>query len=417
MDRPHDRRSGGPPAGPPLSALSSYGLDLDRQLAIVELADGTRHELPLPRTLHTREAGLRRAIYRTAEAELEVTLPAGDEVILEMVDPGGRIRRMPGPVVYLDQLHWVTLAQCRWAPEKVAAGERAAAEELIALARRREITVALSSANMTETTQMDGRHRRHMATTLLAVSRGWQMRNPIAVRGREIRAALAGADPAVEGVFTLDPGAVFAEGPAAPAAPADFPPEWQRWFQTMTSVNAMVAAIIDDEGIKNADAKAMAAAWGRSHHELAKHMRENHTPKEHRRVAARGKLIGDLRQELAAAAAAEEIDGERLGRWLEGGLEDDLGRMPYLGRQHEVILERLSNADDHWEANDLADVNYLCCAAGYADFLVAEKKLCGYLNRVERRVPQGAIVCRKLAEVIEPLRAAVASGGSQDAGA
>jgi hypothetical protein len=168
--------------------------------------------------LTPREAGLRRAVYHSAEAELEVTLPAGDEVILEMVDPGGRIRPVPGPVVYLDQLHWVTLAQCRWAPEKVATGERAAAEKLIALARHREITVALSSANMTETTQMDGRHRRHMATTLLGVSRGWQMRNPIAVRRAEIGAALAGEDPAVGGVFTLDPGAVFAGGLAAPEA-------------------------------------------------------------------------------------------------------------------------------------------------------------------------------------------------------
>jgi hypothetical protein len=411
------RRFVGAPPGPPLSALRSYGLDLDRQVAVVELPDGTRHELPMPRALSTRQAGLRQAIYRTAEAELEVTLPAGDEVILEMVDPGGRIRPVRGPVVYLDQLHWVTLAQCRWAPEKVAAGERAAAGELIALARSREITVAISSANMTETTQMDGRHRRHLATTLLGVSRGWQMRNPIAVRGAEIRAALAGCDPVAGDVFTLDPGAVFAEGLAAPEAPPDFPPEWQRWFQTMTSVNAMVAAIIDNEGIDNPEGKAKAAAWGHSHQELAEYMRESRTPKEHRRPAAVGKLIGDLRQELAAAAAAETIDAERLGAWLQSGLEDDLGRMPYLGRQHEVILERLSNADDRWEANDLADVNYLCCAAGYADFLVAEKKLGGYLNRVERRVPEGAYVCRKLAEVIEPLRAAVASGVSQDASA
>jgi hypothetical protein len=411
MDRPHDRRSGGPSPGPPLSALRSYGLDLDRQLAIVELPDGSRHELPLPRTLLPREAGLRQAVYHSAEAELEVTLPAGDKVTLEMVDPGGRIRRVSEPVVYLDQLHWVTLAQSRWAPEKVATGERAAAAELIALARSREIIVPLSSANMTETTQMDGRHRRHMATMLLSVSRGWQMRNPITVRGAEIRAALTGADPSVRGVFTLDPGAVFAGGLAAPEAPADFPPEWQRWFQTMTSVNAMVAAIIDDDGIDNAEGMAMAAAWARSHYELARYMREHRTPKEHRRLAARGKLIGDLQQELLAAAASEEIDGERLGAWLQSGLPEDLARMPYLGRQHEVILERLSNADDHWEANDLADVNYLCCAAGYADFLVAEKKLGGYLNRVEGRVPEGAFVCRKLADVIEPLLAVVAGVG------
>lgn len=76
---------------------------------------------------------------------------------------------------------------------------------------------------MTETTQMDGRHRSHLATTMLGLSHGWQMRNPIAVRGEEIQAVLAGEDPVAHEAFSLEPGAVFAEGLAAPEAPGGFP--------------------------------------------------------------------------------------------------------------------------------------------------------------------------------------------------
>jgi hypothetical protein len=400
---------------PPLTSLHSYGLDFDRRMAIFELADGTQAEQPIPRSLIPENAGLRRVVSHPAENELLVTLPAGEEVALETLDPASSPQKAVRPVVYLDQLHWVTLAQSRWAPEKVTDAERAAAAEVIAMARDRLITLPLSAANMTETTQMDGRHRSHLATTMLGLSHGWQMRSPIAVRGEEIQAVLAGEDPVVHEAFSLEPGAVFAEGLAAPEAPADFPPEWQNWFQTVTSVNAMVAMMIDDERIENPEGRAMAAAWSRSHQELAIRMREQRMSKEKARRAALGRLIEDMRQEILAAAAARRLDGERLGAWLEQGLDEDLAAMPYLGRQHEVIYERLRNADDRWDGNDLNDINYLCCAAGYSDFVVAERKLCGYLNRVEGHVAGGAFVCRKLADLLEPLTAALeesSSGGA-----
>lgn len=40
--------------------------------------------------------------------------------------------------------------------------------------------------------------------------------------------------------------------------------------------------------------------------------------------------------------------------------------MPYLSRLSEITRSRLSNADERWEANDLNDMHFLACAAGYA---------------------------------------------------
>jgi hypothetical protein len=86
--------------------------------------------------------------------------------------------------------------------------------------------------------------------------------------------------------------------------------------------------------------------------------------------------------------------------------------MPYLGRHHEVIHQRLSNADDRWEANDLTDINYLACAAGYADVVLAEKKSSEYLKRVRDRAPRGAFVCRRLVEAVAHLEALIDEGAA-----
>lgn len=389
--------------GPPVASVRSYRLDIEQQMATIKLADGSLHALPFPRYLTTTEAGIRSVVY-TEEHELSVTLPMGDEVVLEMVDP----RRStppspPRPVVYLDQLHWVTLAQQLWSPEKAPRSEQAAAERLIDLAQKREITLPISSANLTEMTQMDGRHRRHLATTMLGLSRGWQMRNPIEIRGRELRSVLAGGDPRVEDIFTLEPGAIFDGGLKPLDASADFPPEWQQWLDNISAVNAMIATLIADEKISNSEGKAMAETWGKSHHELAVYMREHRTPKEHIRLAARARLFSDLDVEIEAAIREVGPSEQQLVGLFQDGVESDLSRMPYLSRHHEVIHQRLSNADDRWEANDLTDINYLACAAGYADVVVGEKKLCEYLKRVEKRVPSGAVVCRKLSAAVEHL--------------
>jgi hypothetical protein len=60
----------------------------------------------------------------------------------------------------------------------------------------------------------------------------------------------------------------------------------------------------------------------------------------------------------------------------------------------------LSNADDRWEHNDLTDVNYLACAAGYADVAVGEKKMSEYLRRAGARAPSGASVYRTLPDAV-----------------
>jgi hypothetical protein len=116
-------------------------------------------------------------------------------------------------------------------------------------------------------------------------------------------------------------------------------------------------------------------------------------------------LLGDLRTEIADAAAAAGLGQERFARWLREEFDHAIETMPYVRTLREVLYHRLSTADDHWSGNDLADSQFLCCAAAYADFVAAERKFGDYLERARRRYPENAVTVTTLAGLVEHLGA------------
>lgn len=81
--------------------------------------------------------------------------------------------------------------------------------------------------------------------------------------------------------------------------------------------------------------------------------------------------------------------------------------MPAIARVQQVTHRRLSNPQYPWRVNDLSDMHFLSSAAGYADFLLAEKATSHDLRCAEPQVPPGARICRspdELANLIEEQR-------------
>jgi hypothetical protein len=151
------------------------------------------------------------------------------------------------------------------------------------------------------------------------------------------------------------------------------------------------------------EGRAAAERWANGFTGLAQYMRENKTGAEHARLNTQARLIADLGDETALAAHRAGLSPEQYGAWLLDELPARLPEMPYVGRLHEVLYHRLRNADDKWERNDLIDMNFLCCAAGYADVVVGEKKTSEYLRRAESSTAPGGAVCRTLPEALAAL--------------
>jgi hypothetical protein len=382
-------------------------LELDAQMCEIELANGRIVRTSMPAgAFGDIDPGLRRVSLDLDEHELALTFPTGDEVTLETGPFDSSVpARDARPVVYLDQCHWVTLAQQQWAPEKVAGRDREAAQLLIELARNRKVILPLSGGHLTETTGLLGRHRRHLATTMMELSRGWQMLNPVVVRGGELRAVLTGREPAVADVFRLEPYSMFIDGPEMPTGADDMPAPWPEVNRRVVCALSTYTTLMEPERLESAEGEDMARRWAANHHELALDMRRKGTAKKDIPDVAWAMLLSDLQHEIAQAAMDSRVSVEDAASWVEFQARNDLTGMPYLARQYELIRQRLSNADDKWEANDLTDINFLACAAGYADIVVGEKKMSEYLRRAEPRAPSGASVYRTLPDAMAGLEA------------
>jgi hypothetical protein len=224
-------------------------------------------------------------------------------------------------------------------------------------------------------------------------------------RHEEILAALEGREPRATGVFTLQPWELFTEDLGRTTVPEGVMPGWDEIFPRLTAASAIYSMLISDEKIDLTDGWIRADAWAALHQELSEFLREDGATGKRVELDARGRLLGDLTTEIAHTAHQSGIDPAAFAAWLDGPSQEAIAAMPYLGRLEQLLIHRLRNADDKWERNDLNDMNFLACAAGYADVVVGEAQTTDYLARADRALTPRAFVCAKLPQAIEHLGA------------
>lgn len=382
------------------SAPVRLSLDQRHKRAEVELANGLLLASPLSGQAAKHDGEIGRTDYEPASRELTISFRSGDSATLDI----GPVECPDAPVVYLDQNHWVMLARDQWSPTNVPAPHRDGYRRLAALARERAVVLPLSSAHAFEAARKDGRQRRELGTTMLQLSRGWQMRSPLKVRRDELVGGLAEMQsgtslPRPRPVFTLDPDALF----DAPDHPASALPSTDLHVR-LTWASSLAEVLIENERENGVIARAKAARWAEAYAALGVRVGEANASREDKRRTSREALLADLTNDVELAASAVGLDRHELGDWLKAS-EDSIAAMPAIGRIREVTHSRLSNPQYPWRVNDLTDMHFLACAAGYADFLLAENATSHDLRLAERRVPSGARICRSPDELVDLLEA------------
>ncbi|MFJ9968695.1 hypothetical protein [Streptomyces avermitilis] len=289
-------------------------------------------------------------------------------------------------VVYLDQNHWVTMARARVAPEKIqVAEERLAADALWELVAAGQVRLPLSSAHLVETAHAGTKdRRRHLAQAMLDAYDGWHMLNPLVVRRYEFVSAFGGTALTSRDVFTTAAESPFfnytptigsAASGAAQSRMADVV-----WRAAWTNVLMEETRPKEDQNAT----KAVVERWAAVPATLAQYLREHPAERDMRMVAARY-MLDDLKVEIAQACALAGTSTEELSNHLSP--EETVSfftRLPFNGRVLEVTQARLRNASDRWVNNDLNDLFFLACAAGYADHVVAEKKTGRFLQDADK---------------------------------
>jgi len=128
-------------------------------------------------------------------------LPEGTNAVVELGTGWESVEELRAgrPVVYLDQNQWSKLSAWRQEHRRLPSDEAAGAESLVRLVEREELLLPVSAAHIVETVPSFGKQRVGLASTVLAFSRGRQMRNPLHVRLDELVRALSGMSPGVAG--------------------------------------------------------------------------------------------------------------------------------------------------------------------------------------------------------------------------
>jgi hypothetical protein len=379
--------------------------DLKNGTAEVVFADGRSRVFRSPKLVPSEDTAIRKAAVDYRRWRMTLELPLGP-VDIELGWPGKRDQPpRTRPVVYLDQNHWSTLAAATWRPSaRVAEREKVAASRIVELARDRAILLPFSSGHAVETGPLYGERRLQHASMVLELSGGWQMRNPIAIRARELQQDLAGEDPRAPGVFTLEPNVLFAS--QGPRPPSGGPIE--ETLKRLSWLTAVYETFLDEEEPDMNDARAKADRWAAVHKTVASSMAGLRSQEE-RRHMAREFLLTDLRIEIATAATVRGVSPARTATWHAERLNVGLGSLPYVGRWEKVLFHRLSNTGERWVASDLLDLNFLSAAAAYADVVVGERQTSEYLSRAQRAAMPGAIVCSKLHDALPSIETLVAT--------
>ena len=229
--------------------------------------------------------------------------------------------------------------------------------------------------------------------------------NPLHVRRLELESALSEryCQPvAVQQppVITLDPEAVFAGRPSdvAPVA-SDLPVDAQRIVNLLRCASGLFDAMLDAEHLSRRP-RIRAGRWSPTVRRLPTRRsdeRRDEAPSDLPEVLLEPRVRACQRRHSA------RMIPQRMSDWSRNYCEQALYSMPALGLYREVIHEKLSDVRLRWRDNDLIDMIYLTTAAGYCDYVVAERAHASHIGNALRRLGRPVNVHRSVRSLVETL--------------
>lgn len=140
--------------------------------------------------------------------------------------------------------------------------------------------------------------------------------------------------------------------------------------------------------------------WAAESQRFSDWLDESGQDSQQKRNAVDSYLLRDMRMELAEEGAAAQVPLDLFQQWGPKGWVLAVAESPAVGLFREMLHSRHLNRKTTWHPNDLTDMVYLSCAAGYADFVVCEKHMRDPLQHGLKRLGRPARVYRRLAEAV-----------------
>lgn len=376
-----------------LEPIESITIDVAHNRGIVQPRSGQSMSTPLNFPDTRNPLLITEMLYSIADHTLQITTPAGENVVIDIALPGRETRRSGQHVVYLDQGHWSAIARHLQDPAALSTGDAAAADKLIDWANTGQIILPVSSGHVVETTPLYGPKRQAVALAMLKLSRGWHMRSPVVVRSDEIMRVLEADGPTAHAcpeVFTLDPDTLYVSG-IAPPVPEDLPGYIGWLCQRLTSVAANFALLIDPERIPS----EKNTGWCERLAEIGRNPDFRAMPTHRRRAAAQVEALSDAMAEVSVLTQLQRLarSAEQAAAALLEGLQEHHETMPFLRLFSDALGVRLFNPTTKWvpkrsgrhALSRVCGGLRGCCCGGAHGIALSVRRVAG---------PAGSVPCR-----------------------
>lgn len=382
--------------------------DIDEHRFLIRVKDGRTFEAAAPPN-EDPERAIIRIVYFWHTRHIVFETNRGDHV-LGIMPSRHNLAPVDGrPVIYLDQNHWSTLAKMSRAPDRVPEPERKAALELVALAEAGKVILPISAAHHSETSHwLDDDSRYQLALTMLRLSKGWQMRDPLAIWADELQRDIAahagtGLSPSPP-VFTLEPWVIHDDEARFTVRPDDFaerglPADLEFAFQSGLSTIVYFDLLLNTAPSR----RETSQGWRTKQQRTTDALAADHRPKAQKRQIAYAIALDDLSHEMAKAAAHANVSAIAFDRWVRSIWNKEMIGAPAVAMFRSMFVDKHLNPRTTWQDNDLNDLFYLSAAAGYADHIVAERHTTGLIAQSSKRLNAPVAAHRSIADLIANL--------------
>lgn len=366
-------------------------------------SDGKVADLPLQAPVLRPSSSLASLHLAPGRALLATTV-SGEEFGFEMPLAAHRGDAESRVSVYLDQKDWSQLARALSSPNEASEQDLSDAEQLANWVESRVVILPISSGHYYETTKWTVAERRlPLGLVMLRLSRGWQLRDPLQVRRNEVRSALrafASLDfpppEGEDGVVTLHPDSLRESRSKHIRAPKHFPPDLALAYRAAVSATSHIEVILDQDHL----VPDQLNSWELANQDFSDWLDVEPRDANQKRKCIDLFLLADFKQVIAEEALAAGITPEQMTEWIEQRFAHDLASMAATGLYREMVHNKHLNKGYRWEHNDLVDMTYLTCAAGYCDFVVCERSATAALDSGQRRLGRERTVFRNLRQAL-----------------
>lgn len=382
--------------------FSSWSLDLEAGEFRVDLQSGATHRFQVDVEPSLGGGNISRSVFDWDNGLIGLITKQNHVVFFEPYWPTDPDPAHGRPVVYLDQNHWNTIRLAMTSPDDVTnKSEIEPALRLIELAQDDGIILPVSSGHLRETAPLVGQRRYQQGVAMANFSAGWQMRHPSRVwRDEHMRMFAAEMKigvpwSATAPVFTLEPHALLDDEVEARDMEAD---DLQLFLLTLSSPMVILEVLLD----QSVRAGASPDAWVTRNQSLTNHLRTSGLTKKQKETAALGYVSQDNPAALQDALNAIGVE-PALRSFIVEQQAKLLASQPFLGYYSELFVQRHISSSTLWKPNDLIDLMFLCCAAGYAEYVVAEKQTGTQLIQAQKSRGEPVTVHLNLKSVVDAL--------------